>query len=139
MTEQAYKTCPKCGVTSLDAEFANTGANYCRVCWNSYQSTLNALRKKHPYPVDHRCDICGKSEDELPASFGSMGVGIKGKAKRITPWRLDHCHESGEFRGFLCHSCNSGLGKFKDDPDILMKAVAYLEGHKQKAAMRAKA
>jgi hypothetical protein len=63
-----------------------------------------------------------------------MGRGNKGKLKRKTPWRLDHCHETGEFRGFLCSNCNLGLGKFKDDPEILLNAIAYLQGHKQKSS-----
>ena len=67
--------------------------------------------------------------------FGGMGRGNKGKLKRHTPWRLDHCHETGEFRGFLCTNCNTGLGKFTDDPDILLNAIAYLQGHKEKAAL----
>ena len=29
-------------------------------------------------------------------------------------------------RGLLCHLCNSALGLFKDNPEILKKAIAYL-------------
>lgn len=39
---------------------------------------------------------------------------------------VDHSHESGEVRGLLCHRCNFGLGHFKDNQDILLKAVEYL-------------
>ena len=134
MTEQAYKTCPKCGCTSIEVEFSNT-SGCCRLCWNAYSSTLYHLRKSHPYPIDHYCDICGKSEDDLPASFAGAGHGNKGKSRRITPWRLDHCHETGEFRGFLCNNCNIAWGRFMDDPEILLNAIAYLQGHKQKAAL----
>ena len=44
------------------------------------------------------------------------------------PFRLDHNHGTGEFRGFLCDSCNTGLGKFRDDPDLLARAIDYLGG-----------
>jgi hypothetical protein len=135
MTEQGYKTCPKCGCTSLEVEFYNSNVPYCRSCGSSYFKILYHLKKSHPYPVDHRCDICGKSEDELPVSFGGMGRGNIGKLQKKTPWRLDHCHENGDFRGFLCANCNTGLGKFKDDPEILLNAIAYLQGHKEKAAL----
>lgn len=135
MTDLAYKTCPKCGCTSIEVCFNDNRSNYCRECYNLYQNELRKLKRSHPYPIDHHCDICGKSEDELPASFGGMGKGNKGKLQRTTPWRLDHCHETGEFRGFLCSNCNQGIGKFKDDPEILLNAIAYLEGHKQKAAL----
>lgn len=39
---------------------------------------------------------------------------------------IDHCHKTGVVRGLLCTSCNTALGKFKDDPDLLEKAIRYL-------------
>lgn len=31
-------------------------------------------------------------------------------------------------RGALCRNCNLGLGYFKDRPDVLRQAIAYLGG-----------
>jgi hypothetical protein len=39
---------------------------------------------------------------------------------------IDHEHSSNKIRGILCRSCNTGLGFFGDDPEILNQAVAYL-------------
>ena len=40
---------------------------------------------------------------------------------------VDHCHKTGKVRKLLCHSCNVGLGMFKDNPEILKNAAVYLE------------
>lgn len=53
------------------------------------------------------CDICGETPGRTLAQ--------------------DHCHETGIKRGRLCLLCNTGLGHFKDRPDLLAKAIQYLE------------
>ena len=40
---------------------------------------------------------------------------------------VDHNHETGKFRGSLCGHCNSGLGHFMDNPQLLKKAFYYLK------------
>lgn len=57
-----------------------------------------------------RCAICHLSEAE------------NGKALA-----LDHCHTTNRVRGLLCDLCNTGLGRFKDSPDALRRAITYLE------------
>lgn len=44
-------------------------------------------------------------------------------------WHLDHDHATGAARGILCASCNHCLGKFKDDPHVVMAAATYLLTH----------
>jgi acetamidase/formamidase len=39
---------------------------------------------------------------------------------------VDHCHITGQFRGWICKNCNTGLGKFFDDSQFLIKAIEYL-------------
>ncbi len=42
------------------------------------------------------------------------------------PPRMDHDHQTGKGRGWICDSCNTGLGRFKDDISILETAIEYL-------------
>lgn len=39
---------------------------------------------------------------------------------------VDHCHNSGEIRGLLCEDCNRALGMFRDDTNVLYRAIKYL-------------
>jgi hypothetical protein len=57
-----------------------------------------------------RCAIC-------PAEVGD---------KRGMPLYVDHCHRTGKVRGLLCADCNFGIGKFRDDPALLIRAAEYL-------------
>lgn len=44
----------------------------------------------------------------------------------------DHDHETGEWRDYICNSCNLALGHAKDDPNILVLLAFYLERHGKK-------
>lgn len=39
---------------------------------------------------------------------------------------IDHDHNTGAGREWICDSCNTGLGRFKDDVVILQRAIDYL-------------
>ena len=56
------------------------------------------------------CAICSDKESNLK---GILHVG--------------HNHKTKKVRGLLCNECNHGIGNFKDEPQILRKAIAYLE------------
>jgi hypothetical protein len=44
----------------------------------------------------------------------------------LTQAKLDHCHVTGRFRGWLCNRCNVGLGQFLDRIELLERAIKYL-------------
>ena len=40
---------------------------------------------------------------------------------------VDHDHKTGKIRSLLCTLCNTGIGQFKDDVELLKLAIKYLE------------
>jgi hypothetical protein len=45
------------------------------------------------------------------------------------PLHVDHDHVTGAVRQLLCTCCNTALGKFRESPEILARALEYLERH----------
>jgi len=43
------------------------------------------------------------------------------------PLCIDHDHETGKVRGLLCRLCNAGIGMLRESPEVLRRAIAYLE------------
>lgn len=67
--------------------------------------------KIKPNYVPFECPICRKRT-------------IPGVTSKVV---LDHNHSDGTVREWLCDSCNTGIGRFKDDIGILKRAMEYLE------------
>jgi 5-methylcytosine-specific restriction endonuclease McrA len=59
------------------------------------------------------CAICNKHQSEFDKALA-----------------IDHDHKSGEVRGLLCMPCNTALGKFRDDTNLLQSAIRYLDSAK---------
>lgn len=64
--------------------------------------------------------------EEMLAKQGG-GCAICGQRDKWFRLAVDHCHGTKRIRGLLCAGCNRGIGIFKDSPDLLRKAVEYLE------------
>lgn len=58
---------------------------------------------------------------QCPICLKTSIVGIKNIV-------LDHCHRTGAVRGWICESCNTGIGRFDDDVEMVKRAIDWLEG-----------
>ena len=82
----------------------------------------------------------GISADEVDDMLIAQGGGCAicgDRPERLASMHLDHDHEHQHLRGLLCLSCNQGLGKFRDDPHVLLAAVAYLRRTRRPSLARA--
>ncbi|WLW56308.1 endonuclease VII domain-containing protein [Streptomyces sp. YU58] len=117
------------------------GHKLCRMCgevkpWNEWHRNATAsdglsTRCKACRAAQSRRDhlkrhygITEAERDELIASQG----GVCCICLAAVPEHVDHCHKTGRVRGVLCFSCNAALGQFKDRPDAIRRAAAYVEG-----------
>lgn len=88
--------------------------NECRKPIEGKKMSSQEIRRMERFkPAPHSvytCPICEKR----------MIVGVTAK---IT---ADHSPRSGRGRNWICDSCNTGMGRFKDDIVFLEKVIAYL-------------
>ncbi len=69
----------------------------------------------------------GLSEQELRTVIAQKHCDICGREKKKMV--IDHCHESGLFRGVLCSQCNTAIGLLEENVEAILSAVAYIEKH----------
>jgi len=121
-----YKICNIChilkdyfkdfAINQTDAKGQKTTRPTCKDCRIEMEGVpLNAAEKRRMEAIKpkgvYTCPICQKTSI----------VGITAK------FVIDHDHKTGKAREWICDSCNTGLGRFKDDPEIIRKAIDYLK------------
>ncbi|MGW7024259.1 endonuclease VII domain-containing protein [Streptomyces decoyicus] len=108
---------------------------YCRECSAEYCRQRQAATGQNG-TGSHRKRHYGLSAAErgvmIKAQFGICPICLE-----PGPRHVDHDHDTGKVRGVLCFNCNSALGKLRDDPDAMRRAIAYLEGKVWKPILEA--
>ena len=75
-------------------------------------SQARAMERRRPHKgTPFTCPICMKRS-------------IVGVTAKIL---ADHNHHTGDIRDFICDSCNTGLGRFKNGENYLQNAIQYLK------------
>lgn len=91
-------------VTTHRKDGSPTYGYICTDCKRKQAILRTKLRMTSGEPTE-KCQCCGVADAVL----------------------IDHCHETKEFRGWLCHNCNMGIGKLGDTLDGVQKALVYLK------------
>ena len=85
--------------------------SWCRACRSMYRSEVRRGVYRECISDENLKAVLSTKECVICGEFGNQ---------------VDHCHKDNVIRGILCINCNTGLGKFKDDPELLEFARMYL-------------
>ena len=110
----------------------------CRAKFQSRHWSARRLERRHLINRASRLKRHGLKFDNYLALYEAQGAvcaicggtdpgATHGRKRRY--FSIDHCHLTGTVRGLLCNPCNLGLGAFRDQPDRLRAAAAYLDRH----------
>lgn len=150
------KFCPKCKIKKSKSEFyrnistKDNSSYWCKSCNKKYRKEHDQTSNRKEYVKEWQkknrknnpeklARILRKSKlkslynitiEEFDKILESQG-GKCAICDSIDPgshgrFNVDHNHETGKVRGLLCDVCNRGLGNFRDNMDILVKAIKYL-------------
>ncbi len=95
---------------------------------NSDRSMKSLLCTSRKYAKKYGYISCNASIDELLKSYTgfclSCGISESELSERLC---MDHNHKTGDFRGWLCRSCNLALGLLKESPDRMSCLIEYIK------------
>jgi hypothetical protein len=139
------RVCVTCGENKPITEFfkhSRSSRGYKRICKACEIAGLKRWRHENPEDARKRARAArirmdyGMSTLEFQAMVEAQENCCKICDKEFHPDGgyagpyVDHNHSTGKVRELLCFECNSGLGRFKDNPELLKRAASYLEKHK---------
>ncbi|MFF0426194.1 endonuclease VII domain-containing protein [Streptomyces sp. NPDC004520] len=117
-----HKRCPQRGEVKPHSDWEPNRSS--SDGWSSYCRECRAQRNRASY-FKRKYGITEAERDQMIAAQGGVCVICReGPAEHV-----DHDHRTGKVRGVLCFSCNAALGQFKDRPDAIRRAAAYVEGN----------
>ena len=127
-------SCNKCNeeFETLSVKVRAGGELFCSTeCYNNFRSDNSNKKENHikhqrmyKYGLNEESynkmvELCNNSCEICEKPFANE--------TRYTTSCVDHNHNTNHVRGLLCHQCNKALGGFKDNIDLIKKAIIYLE------------
>jgi len=119
--------------------------NVCHILKEDYKdfdiNQTDALGRKTTRPTCKECRIIidgiplktseKRRMDEIkPEKFFVCPICKKPSIPYVTAnLVIDHDHDTGNAREWICDSCNTGLGRFKDNIELMQQAIKYLRKH----------
>lgn len=145
------RQCRVCRVSKPMEEFYFTSnknrSRYrkCKTCYNDQARAwrdanwpaVQAASKKRDLRLKY--GITFEELNEMQEMQGQRCALCRDEFSNEVRTHIDHDHGNGRVRGLLCPRCNRGLGQFRDDPELLRRAAAYVEaGRKEEECNSAK-
>ncbi|MFK8288297.1 endonuclease VII domain-containing protein [Capnocytophaga canimorsus] len=124
--EFSTKICNVCHILKPIEEF---DLNQNAVAGKTRRPTCKDCRK-HIDGVSLRSSEKKRMEAIKPKMFFVCPICKKASIPNVTAnIVIDHDHETGNAREWICDSCNTGLGRFKDNIELIEEAIKYLKKH----------
>ena len=107
----------------------------CKLCLKELDIALFHNRISNKSGLDTRCKTCFSEDAKLRKELRQKYAKVKPDNCECcdTPHRkslvIDHDHDTLEFRGWLCESCNLGIGLLGDTIAGTEKALTFLRKH----------
>ena len=130
MAKGDTKHCSMCDLNFI--AYDNGRGGYCKLCAKEY----HRLRYISNPDYDRNANLRSKYglsradyDEMVEEQNGVCAICASPPIGRFKYLSVDHDHVHGYNRGLLCSTCNLGIGHFKEDIELLRKAVVYLEEH----------
>ena len=95
-----------------------------KALWKEY-GRRSTLKKRYGITADEY-DAMAASQGGVCAICSTNTSGGRGPGSRLA---VDHHHDTGKVRALLCSMCNQGIGMFKENVEVMQKAIDYLNSH----------
>jgi len=126
--QQKYREANKEKVNKQQREFYERNKERLKATRKEYTQSPRGKEVRRKAHIKFLYDVSPEQYQELLVKQNYVcALCLKPEAIVGNVLCIDHNHVTGKVRGLLCRMCNSALGKFKDDKDILKRAVEYLE------------
>lgn len=127
----SQKICKHCHCLLPINEFARDRYNKTGVVRRA--SCKKCRKRRRGRPLNRDQAQAAEHRRPKPGSIFACPLCGSGFIVQVTSRAVhDHDHKSGDFRDFICESCNIGLGQFRNGRPYINKARKYLARHKRK-------